>query len=333
MPSGESSPTGETSERSILSCSVVICTRDRPEQLEQCLEAVSRLNYPQVDVLVVDSAPSQDEARLVAARWGARYLAEPIIGASRARNRGARACGTEVVAFLDDDSIPEPGWLSAVAREFLDPEVMAVSGRVFPVQVETEAEHLFERVGGFDVGGQRWELDRRHPLWFELGNFCLGNETNIAFRRLVFDVLPGFSERLGRGTGMVEGCEGSYLLFSLLHRGYRVIYTPEAVVRHPFPRTIPQLRARWMTDCSAATAYMTLLFVEEPRYRWAVTRYMIGALRGKRRAWRPPLPGTQPYPRIIPRWRALLAYFSGPFLYAGSCFRQRAKASYSPVQK
>jgi len=132
MPSGESSPTGETSERSILSCSVVICTRDRPERLEQCLEAVARLDYPRVDALIVDNAPSDSRTRDLAARRGVRYLVEPLPGLSRARNRGARACETEIVAFLDDDAIPEPDWLSALAAEFMDPLVMAVAGRVRP---------------------------------------------------------------------------------------------------------------------------------------------------------------------------------------------------------
>jgi cellulose synthase/poly-beta-1,6-N-acetylglucosamine synthase-like glycosyltransferase len=225
-----------------------------------------------------------------------------------------------VVAFLDDDSIPEPGWLSAVAREFLHPKVMAVSGRVFPVQVETEAEHLFEEMGGFDVGERRWEVNREHPLWFVLANFAgLGNETNMAFRRRAFDLWPGFDERLGPGTTIGGGGEGPYALFSLIDRGHRVVYTPHAVVRHPYPRTLPELRARHLRSLSTATAYMTFLLVEEPRHRWAVIRYAIEALRGKRRAWRPVLPGMQPPPRVVSRWRAFVACLAGPIRYVQAC--------------
>jgi cellulose synthase/poly-beta-1,6-N-acetylglucosamine synthase-like glycosyltransferase len=72
-------------------------------------------------------------------RWGVRYVVEPLVGLSRARNRGARACDSEIVAFLDDDALPEPEWLSGLLREFEDPLVMAVTGRILPLSVETKA--------------------------------------------------------------------------------------------------------------------------------------------------------------------------------------------------
>jgi len=76
------------------------------------------------DVLVVDNAPSNDQARQVAMRWGVAYVLEPVPGLSRARNRGARASGTEIVAFLDDDSLPDAEWLATLAGPFKDPLVM-----------------------------------------------------------------------------------------------------------------------------------------------------------------------------------------------------------------
>jgi glycosyltransferase involved in cell wall biosynthesis len=307
------------------SCSVVICTRNRPEELNQCLTGVSRLLYPRFDVLVVDNASADRRTREVARRWGARYVVEPVVGVSRARNCGARACEGEIVAYLDDDAVPESAWISTLVAEFRDPRVMAVSGGILPLRVETEAECLFEQMGGFGVGGQRWEVDRQHPLWFSLANFGgLGNEANMAFRRQAFDFWPGFDERLGRGTP-VGAAEGSYALFSLIHRGYRIVHTPGAVVRHPYPQTMDELRRRYMGDLASATAYLTFLLVEEPEYRRATIQFIGEALMGTRRPWHSP---TGCYrPRIVPRWRTLLAYLSGPFLYARSRFQQRAKAS------
>jgi glycosyltransferase involved in cell wall biosynthesis len=122
------------------SCTVVICTRDRPEQLDRCLAAVARLAYPHYDVLVVDNAPSDDRTRLVVARHGARYLLEPVTGLSRARNFGACASSSAVVAYLDDDSIPEPAWLDRLALEFRDPEVMAVTGRILAIDDPVESD-------------------------------------------------------------------------------------------------------------------------------------------------------------------------------------------------
>src|ERR1019366_6008990 len=118
-------PTEENVGQIEPSCTVVICTRDRPKERGRCLEAVSRLRYRRFDVLVVDNAPSDSQASRVAARWGARYVLEPIKGASRARTRGVRSCDAEIIAFCDDDSVPEPEWLAALVSEFRDPLVMA----------------------------------------------------------------------------------------------------------------------------------------------------------------------------------------------------------------
>jgi cellulose synthase/poly-beta-1,6-N-acetylglucosamine synthase-like glycosyltransferase len=317
----------EGSSQRLPSCSVVVCTRDRPVALDRCLEAVSRLAYPQVRVLVVDSAPKDNRALEVARRWGASYVAVPVPGLSRARNRGARECDTEIVAYLDDDAVPEPKWLSALAEEFKDPRVMAVTGRTLPLGEETEAEAASRPVCDLDLSPERRVVDQQTPLWFELANFGgIGGGTNMAFRRHAFELWPGFDERLGLGA-LVDGFEEHHAFFALIDRGYRVVYTPHAVVRHPYPRTMPELRVRHIRSLSAAAAYMTFLLVEESRYRWAVILYVAQAVRGKRRAWRPLLPGTQPYARIVPRWRAFLAYLSGPFLYARSRFQQRAKTS------
>ena len=70
-------------------CTVVICTRDRPAELERCLRAVRQIEYPRFDVLVIDNAPIKAPARGAAERWGARYVVEPVKGLSPARNRGA----------------------------------------------------------------------------------------------------------------------------------------------------------------------------------------------------------------------------------------------------
>src|SRR2546422_10702578 len=98
-------------------CTVVICTRDRPESLDRCLGAVGALDYPSFDVLVVDNGSSATGTREVAERWGARCTVEPRPGLSRARNRGAGEAQGDLIAYLDDDALPEPGWLAAIERE------------------------------------------------------------------------------------------------------------------------------------------------------------------------------------------------------------------------
>lgn len=313
----------------MFSCIVVICTRDRPAQLDRCLEAVARQDHPNYQVLVVDNAPSDGSAREVATRWGAQYVMEPIPGASRARNRGAREGSSEIIAFLDDDAIPEPDWVSQLAVEFRDPLVMAVGGPYRALKEDIETESLCRLLGEAGIGSlERMVVDLRTPRWFEIANFGGAAPTgNMAFRRRAFEVWPGFNEQFGPGT-LFSGGEESHAFFSLVQRGYRVIYTPSAIVRHPYPRTLAELRALHLKRLTSATGYMTLLFVEEPRYRRALLIYLFSALRGTPRIWRGQYGLTRS--RVVPRWQAMLAMLSGTFLYLRSRLianRSRKKSS------
>jgi len=111
-----------------------------------------------------------------------RYLNSPRPGLSRARNDGARACCTELVAYLDDDAWPHRDWLATLAREFADPRVMAVGGEELRPVAQCEMERLsagpVECAGGkrrparnigLDTPGlvfpdQLWRLRLQHGL-------------------------------------------------------------------------------------------------------------------------------------------------------------------------
>jgi GT2 family glycosyltransferase len=299
-------------------CTVIICTRDRPKELNRCLEAVAELDYPNFDVLVVDNAPSDDQARQVAIGWGARYVLEPTVGLSRARNRGARTSGAEIVAFLDDDSLPEAEWLARLAAPFNDPSVMAVTGRI--VAPDEQPQSPLTPVSGSDNGNREAVFDLKTPFWFERANFGgIGDGGNMAFRRRAFDIWPGFDERLGRGA-VIDGGEEHNAFFSLLERGYRIAQARTAVVYHSVPRDEKELRAWLLRNLASAAAYTVLIFVEHPAHRRVAMKYAFEALRGTTRPWR--LPIARPRRRVVSRLRMLLALVHGPLLYYRSLLRQ-----------
>jgi cellulose synthase/poly-beta-1,6-N-acetylglucosamine synthase-like glycosyltransferase len=299
-------------------CTVIIPTRDRPADLDRCLGAVSVLDYPNFDVLVIENAPATDASRTVAQRWGARYLVEPVPGASRTRNLGARNSASDVLAFLDDDAVPERGWLTHLAKEFDDPNVACAAGRVLMLDSGTEAERLFLSRGGEDLGGTRRVIDRTTPSWFTLANFGgIGTAANMALRRSLFRDWPGFNERLGRGTPM-NGCGDHYVFFSLLERGHHIVYTPHAVVHHPSPNDMERLRARHLQTLKISAAYATMLLVEHPTYYREILQYIAGWTCGKPRDWREQRSGR--VAPIVPRWRAMLACLQGPWVYMRSRF-------------
>jgi len=263
--------------------------------------------------VVADSAPARADASAIAAQFGAHYVYLNRPGLSRARNHGAKAATGEIVVFLDDDIIVEPGCLAELIEEFSDTRIMAVTGRIFMAGGDTEARAAFESFGGFDPGPDRRVIDRETPHWFELANFGgLGTGAMIALRRTAFDFWSGFDERLGRGAPQ-DGAEELKAYFSLIELGHRVTYTPRAVATHPAPASIAELRHRVLKGAAAASAYMTLLLFEFPTYRRQVLNYAWGALRGRQREWRPS-PAKVRY-SLVPRWKERVAWLIGPLLY------------------
>jgi GT2 family glycosyltransferase len=294
-------------------CSVIIATVGRPDVLDRCLSALASANEIPHEAVVVDNTSGDPGTELVARRHGARCLTAVWTGLSGARNAGVRASTGQIVAFLDDDAAPTPGWLSALLAPFSDPMVMAVTGRVVPFEAEAEARRRMDLAIDQDLGTQARVVDRTTDRWFEICNFGgLGIGANMAFRRASPEVWPGFRESLGRGTP-IQGAEEHNAFFELVRRGYRVAYTPQAIVEHRYPHTLPSIRRNHFRYLAGATAYATLLIVEEPGYRRRTLRYMFEAMLGRKRAWRlNEGPGAR---AVLPGAVRFVAYLCGPALY------------------
>lgn len=309
------------------SCTVIVCTRNRPHELTRCLAALAALDNQPVEVLVVDNASDGSRAHEIASHFGARYLKESVVGLSRARNEGARFCSTEVVAFLDDDAVPAVGWLDALLAEFVDPMVMVVTSRIQPLPVDPEMA-LFAHFPCLE----RRVVDSSSPLWFEMANFGGLGDGCMALRRSAFAAWPGFDERMGRGAP-IEGGEEHYAIFALLERGFRVVHTPAALVQHPTPAALNALRESQVRDRVAASGYIALLFCEHPQHRWAVLRYVLQSAKGSPRVWRGTMPRGN---RLVGKLRLGLASLEGVLVYAGLTMNRRIattlrrNASYRP---
>ncbi|MEP6688991.1 MAG: glycosyltransferase, partial [Gemmatimonadales bacterium] len=228
------------------SVTVAVCTRDRPEDLARCLDALQALRYPALELLVVDNAPATDDTeRLVRARAGVRYVREPAPGLDWARNRAIAEATGDVIAFTDDDVVVDPDWAGALAAVFRDdPRAGAVTGLVRPLELETEAQRLFERYRSFARGSAR--LRAMVPPGTESvaarygmsGSF--GTGANMAFRRRLFDEFGGFDPCLGAGT-VTRGGDDLEIFFRVVKTGWALVYEPAAVVHHRHRREMAEL--------------------------------------------------------------------------------------------
>ena len=268
---------------------VVICTRDRPAGLQATLLGLQRQTDSTFQVVVVDNAPSSSESADLVKRLGlprCEYVVEPRAGLSRARNRGLKVVRTELVAWLDDDEIPDADWVRRLKQGFAHEAIpAAVCGGMFPAELEFEAQVRFEQYGGFNKGrGMAPEVLRAgtpsvvSPL-YPLPAFGAGG--NMAFRTEALRAVGGFDPYLGAGT-RTHGGEEIRALSLLLSAGHAVLHWPTAITWHTHRREMAALRKQFYGYSAGTTAFYASMIRSRPMAVFEVLRLTPHALRDLR---------------------------------------------------
>jgi GT2 family glycosyltransferase len=190
-------------------CSVIVPTRDRPEQLAFCVEALEGLDYPRdrFEVIVVDDIDAD--------------------GPASARNRGALRARGDLLAFTDDDCVPARDWLRRLAaRADADPGC-ALGGQTLNAVPANPYSEASERVVGFAYA--YYNADPDHARFFAANNLAVPAEE--------FHQVGGFDESFATAEDR-EFCD------RWLRLGRRLVYVPEALVRHGRPLDLPAFLRR-----------------------------------------------------------------------------------------
>lgn len=111
--------------------SVVVCSYNGARTIRDTLEGLTRLNYPDYEVIVVDDG-SRDATAAIARGYDVRLISTPNRGLSNARNTGLEAATGEIVAYIDDDAWPDPDWLTYLAATFRATPHVGVGGPNLP---------------------------------------------------------------------------------------------------------------------------------------------------------------------------------------------------------
>lgn len=113
--------------------SVIVPAYNRPDGLKALLDALAEQSYPpyRFEVLVSDDGSEPPLAEQVPVKdrpFSVRFTREANQGPATARNRGIKEARGSLVAFTDDDCLPEPGWLEAAVEALQKPGTYAVHG-------------------------------------------------------------------------------------------------------------------------------------------------------------------------------------------------------------
>lgn len=237
--------------------SVIIPTYKRPRLVLQALHSLQNQNYTAFEIIVVDSAVNPETEHTIMdfnkkARVTVNYICTDSTALHEKRHIGARAAKGDILVFIDDDAICDPNWLSELIKPYSNPEVGCVGGKILPKwEVEPPKWITHERYRGYlsllDWGEEVKEL--KTPEIYG----C-----NFSIRKSLLFEVGGFNPEAFGDIWLGDGETG--LLRKVLSAGYKIVYTPEAIVWHVIPEsrlTIEYMKRRFANEgaCNSYTSY------------------------------------------------------------------------------
>jgi GT2 family glycosyltransferase len=272
-----------------LSLIAAICTNRTPPAVQPALAAVCEqvAGAGDCSALLVTSGLDESAAALhaeSAARLGARAVRAPA-GLSLARNRALEeAQDADLIAFVDDDTLPQDGWLEALLERWrrASPEVACIGGAILPRWQRPPpawvGRGLDEAFSLLDLGPGLVELDPLH------GHDAWG--ANISFRAGRVREVGGFDAGRGAWSGVPLFGDESAVQRRLAERGYRVLYAGDVRVEHLIGAERLRLRQLWRRElyrgASAAIDGRASAWGGAALAAKAAAGMLIAALRGDR---------------------------------------------------
>ncbi|MGA2520242.1 MAG: glycosyltransferase [Acidimicrobiales bacterium] len=224
--------TGPVADTGVHTVTVVVCayTERRWDTLVAALASLRDQEWPPDQVVVV-----VDHNEALLARCRASFHADVEVVANRetrglagARNSGIGVATGDVIAFLDDDAVADPGWLGALLERFDDPAVAGAGGLVNPLWAGGERPRWFPPEFDWVVGcSHRGLPEVVAPVRNPIG-------ASMSMRRRLFDELGGFDTAMGRVGTLPLGCEETeFAVRASQHMaGIVFLHVPQAVVDH-----------------------------------------------------------------------------------------------------
>jgi GT2 family glycosyltransferase len=200
--------------RNVPRVSVVVCTYNGGRTLDQCLQSLMAVNYPDYEVIVVDDGSTDDTPAILACYPKVRSLRQKNHGLSHARNAGLRAATGAIVAYTDDDCYADPDWLTHLVEQLEHSGAAAVGGP----NLTPEDGRLAACVGA--CPGQPMHVLESDQVAEHIPG-C-----NMAYRKEALLAIGGFDVQYRKAGDDVDVC------WRLQQQGLWITFAPSAVVWH-----------------------------------------------------------------------------------------------------
>jgi glycosyltransferase involved in cell wall biosynthesis/GT2 family glycosyltransferase len=209
--------------------SIVINTLNRGAELHKTLDSLRWLTYPGQFEVVVVNGPSTDDSHAVIAAWSQQVRAGRCAPAnlSVSRNIGICMAQGDIVAFIDDDAIPEPEWLTQLAEAYADPMVGAAGGLVFN-HTGYDFQYRYGVVDRFGNADLAMAGPAPHLSFPNSERFPHLLGCNCSFRRCALLEVGGFDEEYEYFLDETDVC------LRIVDAGYLIAQLPCAYVHHKY---------------------------------------------------------------------------------------------------
>ncbi len=222
--------------------SVIVVSRGRAADLPLCLIGISQLDYPALEVVLVADKAGMDAARALPFFDDLKTVAFEQANISAARNLGIAEAAGEIVAFIDDDAVPEPSWLTHLTAPFSEPDVAAVGGFV----IGRNGISFQWKARSVDCLGVATPLavdeSKTSVLTPQHGHAIKTEGTNMALRRDVIAKMGGFDPAFHFYLDETD------VNFRLMGEGHKTAIAPLAQVHHGYKASATRRGDRVPTD-------------------------------------------------------------------------------------
>ncbi len=282
--------------------SIIICTRNRAEDLRQTLTALSQICVPEdlpTELVIADNGSTDGTADLVRnyhlPNMTIRYVHEPRPGKGYVYNRGMAEATGEVFLLTDDDVRPAENWIAAMCRPILEGRAEAVFGKV------VLPDHL----------NPAWTEPMHRTLLASTEETNLADPdalvgANMAFSRKVLELVPAFDTELGPGA--IGFGDETLFSYQLKEAGYKIVAAPETQVEHHFD-SARLTRDSFLSRAAGqgrSDAYITYHWRHEPlpKARFEIVRQSL-----RLRYWRFKCRANYKPAQGPPVWEMIMVYY------------------------